>query len=136
MRTLFTALSLGMATSIAVAGVSHAQSSPETVIQSQLDAFKIDDFEQAFTFASPFIQRMFGTPERFGAMVKSGYPMVWRPDTVAFLSREEVGATVKQRVMITDVGGAFHILEYEMVNLQDLWKINGVRILSAGGMGA
>ena len=38
------------------------------------------------------IQGMFGTPARFGLMVRNGYPMVWRPAEVEFLSVEERGS--------------------------------------------
>jgi hypothetical protein len=51
----------------------------ETTIQNQLNAFIADDFATAFTFASPNIKGIFGTPENFGAMVTQGYPMVHRP---------------------------------------------------------
>ena len=38
-------------------------------------AFKAVDFAQAFTYA-PNIKGMFGTADRFGMMVRNGYPMV------------------------------------------------------------
>ena len=48
-----------------------AQEAPiQKTIQSQIDAFLADDFARAFTFASPNIKGIFGTPENFGAMVK------------------------------------------------------------------
>ena len=55
------------------------------MISEQIDALRADDFATAFTFASPGIQRMFGSPARFGAMVREGYPMVRRPRDVRFL---------------------------------------------------
>lgn len=55
------------------------------VIGSQLDAFEADDVDRAFGFASNGIRGMFGTPERFGQMVREGYPMVWRPGEVRYL---------------------------------------------------
>ena len=60
---------------------SQSSSSPaiESVISKQIEAFRADDFATAFTFASPNIRSMFGTPDNFGVMVRRGYPMVWRP---------------------------------------------------------
>ena len=108
----------------------------EGVIQSQIEAFLADDFETAFTFASPSIQGIFGTPERFGAMVRQGYPMVWRPADVRYLELAEIGGRVWQRVMITDRAGTVHMLGYQMIETGDGWQINGVRILQAPRVGA
>ena len=108
----------------------------EGVIQSQIEAFLADDFATAFTFASPSIQGIFGTPERFGMMVRQGYPMVWRPAEVRYLELEELGGRLWQKVMITDQAGAVHMLGYQMVETGAGWQINGVRILRAPDVGA
>ena len=108
----------------------------EGVIQSQIEAFLADDVETAFTFASPNIQGLFGTPERFGMMVRQGYPMVWRPADVQYLELAEIGGQTWQRVMITDQAGAVHMLGYQMIETGEGWQINGVRILQAPQVGA
>ncbi len=108
----------------------------ETVIQNQLNAFMADDFATAFTFASPAIKGMFGTSDRFGQMVRQGYPMVWRPGEVRFLDVEANGAIRYQKVMIFDGGGVPHVLEYEMIPAGDSWQINGVRYLGPPNLGA
>ncbi|MEM8579051.1 MAG: DUF4864 domain-containing protein [Pseudomonadota bacterium] len=103
----------------------------QATISSQIDAFLVDDFGEAFTFASPSIKRIFRTPENFGRMVSQGYPMVWRPADVKYLElREEAGALI-QKVLITDQEGALHVLEYRMIETGDGWKINGVSLLDA-----
>ena len=53
-------------------------------IQAQLDAFRRDDGETAFGFASPTIQSLFGTPELFMQMVRQGYRPVYRPQVFEF----------------------------------------------------
>lgn len=106
------------------------------VIQSQLDAFLRDDFATAFTFASPGIRSMFQTPERFGLMVRQGYPMVWRPSDVRFLELETINGRLWQKVMITDAAGAVHLLAYQMVETSEGWQINGVQLLQAPEVGA
>lgn len=108
----------------------------EGTISSQIEAFKADDFNRAFTFASPTIQGMFQTPENFGSMVRGGYPMVWRPSEVRYLDLVERGGRLYQTVQITDGDGRMHLLEYEMVELDSGWKINGVRLLEAPGVNA
>ncbi|MBY6141670.1 DUF4864 domain-containing protein [Leisingera daeponensis] len=111
-----------------------AQKEPVTaVIGSQFEAFRNNDAETAFTYASPNIRRIFGSPERFGAMVRQGYPMVWRPAEVRYLDLREVAGSLWQRVMITDHAGVVHLLDYQMVNLKSGWKINAVHLLKGQG---
>jgi len=122
-----------------LAGQAAAQSTEESirsVISSQFSAFQQDDFDTAFTFASPMIQGMFGTPERFGDMVRNGYPMVWRPADVDFAALDRRGGRMYQNVLITDQAGQLHLLEYEMVRTEDGWEINGVYFKRPGGAGA
>ncbi|MEM8728787.1 MAG: DUF4864 domain-containing protein [Pseudomonadota bacterium] len=108
----------------------------EAVIGAQLDAFKADAFDEAFTFASPMIQGIFRTPEVFGQMVRNGYPMVWRPGEVRFLELRDRDGRFYQLVEITDAKGANHVLAYEMIELDGAWKINGVRLLKAPDVAA
>ena len=115
-----------------LSGAAHAQGDQiEATIGAQLDAFKADDFDTAFTYASPNIQRLFQTPDNFGRMVRGGYPMVWRPAEVTFLDLAETNDLLFQRVQIRDGEGRLHVLEYQMIETEDGWKINGVRILEA-----
>ena len=107
------------------------------VIQSQIDAFLKDDFAAAFTFASPMIQGMFGNAANFGTMVRQGYPMVWRPADVRFLEQKEPApGRHLQNVMMQDAAGRIHVLEYEMIQIDGNWRINGVRILETSTLGA
>jgi hypothetical protein len=114
----------------------RAQDTVEGVIRSQIEAFQRDDFATAFTFASPVIQGMFGNPDNFGAMVRQGYPMVHRPAEVTFDALEERGGRTYQRVILRDAQGAYHAAEYEMIQNQSGWKINGVRVLKLPDIGA
>ena len=126
MRRLLLAVSL----SAGLATGAFAQSAEiEANIAAQIQAFKADDFATAFTFASPNIESFFGTPENFGAMVRNGYPMVWRPADVRFLELREVAGALWQKVMITDSNGQVHVLDYQMVQQENGWKINGVQLL-------
>lgn len=106
------------------------------VISDQIAAFKADDFETAFGFASPTIKRMFGNPETFGQMVRSGYPMVWRPAQVQFTALATRNGRQVQSVLVTDQAGALHVLDYEMIPAEGGWQINGVWIREAEGTGA
>jgi hypothetical protein len=114
-----------------------AQEEPiRNTIQSQIEAFQADDFARAFTYASPTIKGMFGTPENFGMMVKQGYPMVYRPADVQMMELREVAGNLWQRVRITDQAGAGWYLDYMMVETAEGWQINAVQILPAPDVGA
>ena len=113
------------------ASVVQAQSNLkiEGTIQSQIDAFLMDDFDAAFAFAAPSIKQIFGSSERFGQMVKQGFPMVHRPSNVQFLELREIAGSVWQKVLITDQKGVFYTLDYKMVPAGQAWQIGGVQIL-------
>ena len=124
---------------IGLTGPLSAQSAADPitdVIQNQIDAFQDDDFARAFSFASPAIKRMFGSPDRFGTMVRQGYPMVWRPADVQYLDQRPENGRVYQKVLITDGQGVPHLLEYQMIETTDGWQINGVQFLQAPAVGA
>ena len=98
------------------------------VIQEQLDAFAADDASLAFSYAAPNIKAMFGTPEKFLQMVKSSYPVVYRPKSVTFHEPESDGAAIIQPVAMTDAQGSEWIAVYrlEPVSGKDIsWLIAG-----------
>ena len=107
----------------------------ETTIRAQITAFQADDFERAFTYASPIIQQIFRAPDVFGRMVRQGYPMVYRPSEIAFLELATVEGYFWQKVQIRDSQGRYHIMAYQMVQLDDVWRINGVQILPSQEVG-
>lgn len=69
-------------------------------------------------------------------MVRNGYPMVWRPEELQFLELREVAGNLWQRVMITDGGGRVHLLDYQMIRHENLWKINAAQVLKAPAQSA
>lgn len=108
----------------------------EQTIQSQIDAFLADDFDTAFSFASPNIQGLFGSSARFGQMVRNGYPMVWRPSEVRFLELRRQGPFLFQKVFVKDAKGTPYVLEYNMIERSEGWRIDGVQVLAAPPVGA
>lgn len=120
----------------ALALPSVAQEVPiEDTIRSQIDALMADDFARAFTFASPNIKGIFGTPENFGAMVKQGYPMVYRPAQVEMGELREIAGNLWQRVRVVDQAGAAWYLDYMMIETAEGWQINAVQLLPAPDVG-
>ncbi len=122
---------------LALAGMVRAQDrgAIEDVIGGQLEAFNQRDVEMAWTYASPMIQGMFGNSANFGMMVQRGYPMVWTNSDVRYLELREIGGRLWQKVMVRDENGGLHILDYQMIETENGWQINGVSILPAPDVG-
>lgn len=119
---------------VAFVGQAQAQGRDiETTIGAQIEAFRADDYAKAFTYASPAIQQLFGGPDNFGAMVRHGFPMVRRPERLQFLELRKSDGRMWQKVMITDATGQVHLLDYQMIDVDSGWKINGVQILDPPG---
>ncbi|NBS93578.1 MAG: DUF4864 domain-containing protein [Betaproteobacteria bacterium] len=78
----------------------------ETLIREQIAAFGKDDGERAFTYAAPDIQKRFGDPVSFMAMVRKSYAAVYRPKSLNFLQPSwpagQGEGVVLQGVEITD----------------------------------
>ena len=124
MRSIVLALLL-----LVIAPPAHAQSDDKAAAEPalrQLDAFRQNDFDTAYTFASAEIKRLFDRPT-FERMVKSAYP--------------EIAQSVRARVIATRPGpeGHFYLVikirgangqhieaMYDMVREDGAWKINGV----------
>lgn len=133
MRLVAATMSLFLALSLP----ASAQEEPiQNTIRSQIDAFLADDFARAFTFASPTIKGLFGSPDNFGQMVRQGYPMVHRPSDIKMLELRNVAGALWQKVMITDQQGRTHLLDYQMIETPEGWQINGVQLLRDSGVGA
>jgi hypothetical protein len=100
------------------------------VIEGQLDAFQRDAKAEAFSYASPDIQRMFRNPDRFMQMVRSGYPQVYRPRAVDFQALRAVSdGRAIQEVFFVGPDGAGVLALYVMERQPDgTWKIDGVRL--------
>jgi hypothetical protein len=102
----------------------------QSVISSQIGAFQHDDGSTAYGFASPNIQTYYPTPDLFMAMVKNGYPAIYRPQSVTFGEPEDTDAGPVQKVFIKGSDGQAYIALYAFQRQPDgTWKINGVTIL-------
>ena len=100
------------------------------VIGDQIAAFRRDDGAAAFAQASPTIRGIFGSAEIFMDMVRSGYPQVYRPQTVDFGDLVRVEDRLVQLVDVIGPDGRPAVAAYEMQRQPDgTWRINGCQIL-------
>jgi Domain of unknown function (DUF4864) len=105
-----------------------------TVVQGQLDALAKDDAAKAFSFAAPNVREAFRTAPRFLDMVQRGYPVVYRPASVAFLKVEGKDKLAFQRVQMTDQAGEPWLATYSLERQKNgLWRITGCSVVENRG---
>ncbi|MCZ8312126.1 MAG: DUF4864 domain-containing protein [Magnetospirillum sp.] len=103
-----------------------------STIERQIEAFRADDGAAAFAFADANIQSMFGSPERFMAMVRQGYAMIYRPRSYAFGDAKPDGGIVAQIVEFDGLDGTSAVALYYMARQKDgSFRIAGVELLPA-----
>ena len=102
-------------------------------ISSQIEAFKKNDVEEAYTFAAPNIQAQFPNPETFGLMVRNGYPIIWKPKSFKFVKFKDLGKKCIQRVLFQSYGGSLETYDYILEKNNNLWKIAGVLAIKSAG---
>jgi hypothetical protein len=131
----FLILALVMLVTAMPARAEEPADSIRAVIAAQLEALQANDLTGAFARASPMIQSKFRTPEIFGRMVETGYPMIWRPAGHQMLDLVETARGPVQKVMFQDRQGRFYEAAYEMVLVDGVWRIDGVYLRPAAGVG-
>ena len=139
MRATLLALSLLPLTALALPALAQdgtEVAAIEAAIRDQLADFNARDVPGAWEHASPMIQGLFGTPETFGSMVEQGYPMVWTSRSAEFLDLEARGGELHQEVLVRDEGGLGWVLDYEMVEVDGRWLIDGVLVEPAPELAA
>ena len=116
---------LGAASALAQKPDPDAEAAGRIVMQ-QLEAFRRDDYETAFTFASEEIHQLFDRP-RFEAMVRGGYPEIARSAS-ALITGSERGDGGRLYLLVRVRGANGQAIEavYEMVLEKGAWRINGV----------
>ncbi len=109
----------------------------EQVITSQVDAFRHDASDAAFSYASPNIQSMFGNATQFMGMVRRAYPPVYRPRSFKFEQLVTINGRIVQRVMLVGPDGAEALALYTMEREQDgTWRIDGCSLVKPEGADA
>ena len=135
MRRSLWILLLALAPLAALAQVKAADAAAvRKVIEAQIDAFRKDDAERAFSYATAEIRFTFGTPQNFMEMVRSSYAVVYRPRSVAFDAPVYAGDDdLVQPVRLTDAEGRAWLALYPMQRGPDgVWRTNGCQLRRVG----
>ena len=103
-----------------------------SVVSQQLQAFQDDDFEKAYSVASPIIKKIFPNPQVFGEMVVGQYQAVYRPKSVNIGSVTSRGGVPSLEVYLVDPDGEFVTAIYSMQQQNNgEWLINGCFLTQA-----
>ena len=133
MRLSLAALLFPLAAGAAVLSDADARA-VRSVIEAQLDAFASDDAERAYSYASAAIRTQFTDAATFMAMVRSGYPMVVRPETVTFCQAQSTDGMVLQTVQLRDRAGRLWRATYQLERQpSDGWRISGCAVVPDTG---
>ena len=110
----------------------------QRIITAQITAFRADDGQAAYDFAAPVVKNIFPTPEIFMAMVKQGYPQVYRPQSFNFTETliDPMGRPA-QKMTVVGPDGKSYIALYSMEKQPDgTWLISGCTLLEIPGVDA
>ena len=110
----------------------------QRIITAQITAFRADDGPAAYDFAAPVVRNIFPTPEIFMAMVKQGYPQVYRPQSFNFTEAliDPMGRPA-QKMTVVGPDGKAYIALYSMEKQPDgTWRISGCTLLEIPGLDA
>jgi ABC-type transporter MlaC component len=129
-RPLFALVGLAVLALLAVPP-AQAQPTPEATaavapILDQLEAFRHQDYDTAYTFASAEIRRLFDRAD-FEQMVKRGYPEIADSTRADLVDVQVVpdGHTYV-RLKVRGANGQRIDAVYEMIHEAGGWKINSV----------
>jgi Domain of unknown function (DUF4864) len=111
---------------------SHDWRAIQDVISRQMNAFRLDDDEAAFSLASPGIREMFESASNFMEMVRSEYRPVYRPRTFRFLKPAVIDGEPVQAVEVVALDGAVSIAAFSLERQRNgSWRISGCRLLDS-----
>ena len=134
MRALVAAVFTICALEQALAASDADQSAVRGIIQDQIEAFRRDDPARAFSYASPALQTMFGSQERFMAMVKQGYQPVYRPRSYTLGEFKDTPEGTSLSVQIQDWEGIDWVAIYTLEQQPDgTWRISGCYLAKVPG---
>ena len=110
----------------------------QRIISAQISAFRADDGPAAYGFAAPIIRNIFTTPETFIAMVKKGYPQVYRPQSFKFTEAVlDPAGRPSQKMLVVGPDGKSYMALYFMEKQPDgTWQIAGCTLLEIPGLDA
>lgn len=105
-----------------------------SLAESQIAAFRRNDFSTAYTYAASGIRQKFPL-DQFREMVRSTYPHLTHSGRLNF-GETQFAANVRASAMISVSNGSESVpMIYAFVKEEGKWKIEGVQMLRGSGEG-
>jgi hypothetical protein len=104
----------------------------QAVIAKQLNAFRLNDGDVAFSLASPGVRQVFESADNFMEMVRTEYGAVYRPRAYRFLEPAVFDGEPVQPVEVIALDGAVSIAVFSMERQPNRsWRISGCHLLES-----
>ncbi len=104
----------------------------QVVIAKQMDAFRLNNGDVAFSLASPKIKRVFESADSFMEMVRSEYSAVYHPRSYRFLKPSMLAGEPVQAIEVIALDGAVNIAVFSMERQPNRsWRISGCHLLES-----
>jgi hypothetical protein len=131
---LLVATLVALAFTASHARVNDAESAVRAVVEAQVAALAAGNAEEAFSYATPDIQKRFGSAENFLAMVRLSYSALIKAEVFEVEAVEAQGehGAVRAHVVGKD-GKAFKAI-YPLLRQPDgTWRIDGCYLQTTDG---
>ena len=113
---------------------AQAQEEPvEVVISKQIQAIRSENFDVAFQYASPAIQKRIQSSSNFAFMIRNAFPILLSPTQIEFVDEKTRLPMAWQVVRLRGKNGKTFFFAYEMILIGENWRINGVLPLERPG---
>jgi hypothetical protein len=117
---------------IGVAGARAQSFQPEDheafrkLIQTQIDAFRRDDFAAAYAVTAPSMKALYPNLQAYTQVIRARYAPLIKPRTVVFGTVNRTSQGPVQRVFITAADGRAYVANYSLQRQPDnTWLIAG-----------
>jgi ketosteroid isomerase-like protein len=119
---------------MSLARADSAEAAVRAIVEAQVAALAAGDAEEAFSYATPDIQKRFGSAENFLAMVRLSYSALIKAEVFEVEAAEAQGqhGAVRAHVVGKD-GKAFKAI-YPLLRQPDgAWRIDGCYLQTTDG---
>jgi hypothetical protein len=123
----------------AAPAIAHQAGSMEAqaIIQRQLDAFKKNDADSAFSLASPGLKETYSNPHNFMDSVRSGETPFFKRRMVEYHDFVTSGDDAAQSVVLVDDDSSVWTVVYKLSRQPDgSWLIDGVVLVKSDALDA
>lgn len=105
------------------------------IVDAQLAAFRANNYNKAFSFASTDLQSLF-SPDEFEAMVKKTYPVIAHSASAEYGTTFDTGTEAVVNVRVQDADKKSVEYQYLFKKEEGGWKIGGVTEVKTAGLSA